>query len=127
MNIETLIDKLKPLDQDLLISFQCANENDILSINGLYPGNLISYRGYYERLAIEPTENPTTVGVFKKTLEDVIGRKLTGYKGGEFTMDKDTLVHIDYYGRSNNIVPINIYKSKDDSYRLVVFEIPGGY
>jgi hypothetical protein len=56
-----------------------------------------SYRGYYERLAIEPGP-----GVKAGELFDLIARRqgtyMTGYKGGEYEIHGDTLVHVARYG-----------------------------
>jgi len=58
-----------------------------------------SYRGYYERLAISPGP-----GVNAGELFDLIARRqgsyMTGYKGGEFEIHGDTLVHVADWGET---------------------------
>lgn len=56
-----------------------------------------SYRGYYDRLAFEPTDN-TTVGEMLACCKEALGNTYTGYKGGEYLMDGDTECYIAYYG-----------------------------
>lgn len=71
--------------------------------NGKYlDGRYDSYRGYYEDMYVgysDTDEDYNTVrdltGVLKKALED---GEMTGYKGGEFSIDEDTLVWFATYG-----------------------------
>lgn len=53
-----------------------------------------SYRGYYERLALELDREPSTVDDWLALLRSCIGRTFQGWKGGEYTMGEDSLVHI---------------------------------
>jgi hypothetical protein len=62
------------------------------------PSKPHSYRGYYERLAFEPSIVNSTIGEFRTMLIDCIGKTFTGYKGGKFTMCKDTIVHLAHCG-----------------------------
>lgn len=64
-----------------------------------------SYRGYYDELAFEPAED-VSVAEMLETAKSAVGKIFQGYKGGEYTMDLDTLVHVAYYGTSD-------YKSGD--------------
>lgn len=61
-----------------------------------------SYRGYYERVAFEPTGN-TTVGNMLAAAKSALGATYTGYKGGEFTMDADSLVHVACWGQCDGL------------------------
>jgi hypothetical protein len=65
------------------------------------PGNVGSYRGFYECLAIEP-DGDSAVGIsdFYTMLEECIGKKFHGYKGGEYTMDRDTAVWVASWGKA---------------------------
>lgn len=56
-----------------------------------------SYRGFYERLAFEP-KTFVTVGQMLAEAKKAVGVTFNGYKGGEFAMDEETLVHIAPYG-----------------------------
>jgi len=62
------------------------------------PGDVDSYRGYYEDLAVEPTESPVQVSTFLSVLEAALGETFTGYKGGDFVMDKDTPLWVAKWG-----------------------------
>ena len=58
---------------------------------GLGVEGLCSYRGYYSDLALNPASGPEwTAGQLLKACKEVIETELTGYKGGEFLMTKDT-------------------------------------
>jgi hypothetical protein len=63
-------------------------------------GNPHSYRGYYDKLAFEPMT--TTIKDMLEAALSANGECYTGYKGGEFTMDGDTEVHIAYEGCCGN-------------------------
>ena len=56
-----------------------------------------SYRGYYDQLAFEPSEN-VTVGEMLKCAKDSLGKTFTGYKGGEYEMGEYTDVWLSEYG-----------------------------
>lgn len=56
-----------------------------------------SYRGYYDQLAFEPCEN-TTVGAMLACAEAALGGTFQGYKGGDYTMDRDTDCWLARYG-----------------------------
>ncbi len=106
MTIGKLVEELKSLPYSA----------HVVSTMGTSIGGLRSYRGYYERLAIDPTwdedederaedviytinvPDPCTVG----DLIDALGRATEddpfyGYKGGEFFMNDGTLVHMAEY------------------------------
>lgn len=57
-----------------------------------------SYRGYYDRLALEPSRGPMTVAEVLGQARWALGRTFLGYKGGEYTMGESTLVHVASYG-----------------------------
>lgn len=81
MVLQDLIEQLKVFPDDY-------------SIDLGYPH---SYRGYYDRLAVEPGRT-NTVGNFREELEDVLGNELEGYKGGQFLMKKNTPVYVAEWG-----------------------------
>lgn len=68
-------------------------------------GELASYRGYYSDLAIEPygTEPGCSVDAALTDLREAVGRTYTGYKGGDYTMHRRTLVWVDHYGSCSGI------------------------
>lgn len=56
-----------------------------------------SYRGFYDELAFEPHRD-TTVGAMLKDAESALGKTFTGWKGGDFTMEKHTTVWMSQKG-----------------------------
>lgn len=56
-----------------------------------------SYRGYYDHLAFEPARN-VSVGSMLAAAESALGETFEGWKGGQFTMDEDTLCWLAYEG-----------------------------
>lgn len=58
-----------------------------------------SYRGYYEQLAIEPGE-VTTAGELASALDAAVGATFYGYKGGNYTMSRNTPVWFSGYGEA---------------------------
>ena len=87
MTLGGLIERLKQLDEQTII--KCGKRLD-------------SYRGYYEDLAIEPSETGVNVVEFIKACEEADGETFTGYKGGDFTMDLDTPIFVAYYGSTGS-------------------------
>ncbi len=91
MNLQELIDRLKSEDQNRKLKIGFNNPH--------------SYRGYYYELAFEIVNN-VRIGEMLSLARQSVGQCFNGYKGGLFTMDKDTLVHIASYG--NTGVPMGI-------------------
>ena len=60
-------------------------------------GHPHSWRGIYAELAFEPVTN-TTVDQMLSLARSCIGATFEGYKGGDYTMDEYTEVHISYVG-----------------------------
>lgn len=69
--------------------------------NGRSPGYYDSYRGYYEFVAVDPCDDPITVAEFLELTKVAIGATYAGYKGGNFTMSKNTPVWISHYGEAS--------------------------
>lgn len=64
-----------------------------------------SYRGYYHELAFEPVAD-TTIGAMLVAALSAVGATYEGWKGGEFTMDRDTEVRIAYEGTADDLTGI---------------------
>ena len=80
-----------------------------------YPTELGSWRGSYEELAIEfefEEGSYPIVADFLKQLRDAIGATYQGYKGGEFTMGKNTPVWVANYGNSGNTGVVGIINTE---------------
>jgi hypothetical protein len=86
---------------------------------GGHPGDVDSYRGYYERLAIAQGD-PITAAEFVKVLDDADGSTFMGYKGGEYTMHSGTFVHVAEYGDCGRAV-VGVHVDGD----VVVIETEG--
>lgn len=56
-----------------------------------------SYRGMYECLAFEPTENISALEMLA-TAESCVDKTFEGYKGGDFKMTEGTDVYLAYEG-----------------------------
>ncbi|WP_394436206.1 hypothetical protein [Streptomyces sp. SGAir0957] len=59
-----------------------------------------SYRGYYHELAFEPAHN-ITVGEMLAAARSAVGATYTGWKGGEFTMDRYSDVWLSEEGHAS--------------------------
>ena len=98
MTLKLLIELLQSCDPNLRVS------------SGF--GKAISWRGVYAELAFEPAAN-VTVGAMLKEATRANGQTFTAYKGGEYTMDLDTHVHLEEYGTYHE-------GASDDMVRLIV-------
>lgn len=58
-----------------------------------------SWRGVYAELAFEPASN-VTVAAMLKDAESAVSTTFEGWKGGDFTMHRDTEIHISFRGES---------------------------
>jgi len=71
-----------------------------------YPETLHSWRGSYSELATSYTDEDwskaPTISKCISMFEDAIGKTYTGYKGGEYTMNKNTPVWVSNYGESKS-------------------------
>lgn len=60
----------------------------------------MSYRGYYEDLAISPQPDLKSVGEVLQEARNALGEVFEGYKGGDFPMHKNSLLWVAPYGGS---------------------------
>lgn len=75
--------------------------------NGPSPGMIHSYRGYYEDLAIEPSEKKITVEEFLKAAKIALGQTFEGYKGGDYLATDRTPLWCSEYGRADGRAIMN--------------------
>jgi len=70
------------------------------------PCALCSYRGYYEDLSIDHDSGAgeTTVKQLLEMFEEAVGKTYTGYKGGDFTMNRRTLVWVAPWGSTGRML-----------------------
>jgi len=87
LTLGELAARLDAAPQDILVEFS----------NGMYPGILGSYRGYYNYIAIEYGELCYVKELLKR-VKEAIGNTFTGYKGGEYKMTRMTPVWVSDYG-----------------------------
>lgn len=95
--IRDLIDDLEKVNSDLKVKIEGGYSLDNETDNVFY-----SWRGDYGQLAIafHRGEDTITAGELLKMARGSISKTFCGYKGGDFTMDRDTTIHIANYGKS---------------------------
>ena len=103
LKLESIQDKYKDEKEDINVFFDFAY---------LHPAGFISWRGSYAELAIEFTEESDIpipkLHDFIKDLRECIGKEFTGYKGGEYTMGKNTPVWVANYGNSGKTGVVDV-------------------
>lgn len=108
MRLGEIITKLEALPPDLPVRFRLIG--DVSGVpDGEYPGDFMSYRGFYDRLGLDwgDWEQGTVGGLLEKA-RAADGATFEGYKGGEYMMSRDTAVYVAAYGYSdgNQLVAI---------------------
>lgn len=95
-NLGEAIDALKALpNQEAWVTF---------GFGSFVPGDVYSDRGSYTNLALGyiPWDGgQTTVAMLRTRLEDAVGRTFHGYKGGEYRMDRGSILRVSP-GRSSS-------------------------
>ena len=112
LNIGELIAALQRLDQRDEVRIDFAAD---------HPGDLDSYRGYYEDLAIGYSHEECTVGELLQRLENAAGEVFEGYKGGEYQMNKNTAVWVADYGSTGRAIT-GVRESKSMDVILLITE-----
>ena len=108
---------------ELVAKLEQFNREDKLQFSdGTNPDSMDSYRGYYEDLAIDRSFDIITVGTFLDRAIDAVGNTFIGYKGGDFLMNKMTLVWVAEYGDTSNDGIVNIVQD-GDIVKMVLEEI----
>jgi hypothetical protein len=91
----------------------------------MHPQRVYSYRGYYSDLAIEfNSSTPITLETFVATLRSADGHIFEGYKGGEFTMDLNTLMWISEYGIASNTQISGVHVDTDFAENKIANLVP---
>jgi DNA/RNA-binding domain of Phe-tRNA-synthetase-like protein len=112
LNLGELIAALQRLDQNKEVRIDFAAD---------YPGEVDSYRGYYEDLAIEFSQVKCTVGGLLQRLKNAVGEVFEGYKGGEYQMNKNTAVWVADYGSTGRAIT-GVRESKSMDVILLITE-----
>lgn len=111
MTLGELEARLQALPPDMPIRFD----------DGRHPGELMSYRGYYDHVAIDGGD----ALIVRRLLERVtaaIGSTMAGYKGGDFRMTRHTPVWVSEYGDNSGIGAIGL-EIRDGQAVLITKEI----
>lgn len=97
-----LIDALSTRPRDHQVRFDFGS---------FVPRGVDSYRGYYSDLAIgydDDWRKPQSLGALLDDLRASVGKVFTGYKGGEYTMTRSTVVWAANYGQSNQTATVGV-------------------
>lgn len=99
MNLGNLIDCLEgqPSDRAVMAWLDNNGEN-ALEPDAQYIGDESSYRGYYEQLAFEPTNTPSTCGELLERCRGALDSVYCGYKGGQYRMGRHTPIWFAEWG-----------------------------
>jgi len=108
LTLGRLITALKEASPELLVEADCGGTVD----------SFTSYRGYYEDLAITPSDAPITVGELLTKATEAHGKEFTGYKGGDFLMGDSTPLWIAPYGAPGNTAIVDA-KVSDGKFVLI--------
>jgi hypothetical protein len=90
MTLGDLIETLASMPADYKVRFD----------NGRVPTELCSWRGVYAELTLDSDGGDARmfVGDLLKNAEEAVGKTFQGYKGGDYTMSRETPVWADEYG-----------------------------
>lgn len=88
----------------------------LFDFGGFMPSGLDSYRGYYDQLSFEYKKskfdkNDMTPLKLLDICKKAVGKKFTGYKGGDFFMDNDTPLWVDNYSECTSTAVVGVRKS----------------
>ena len=76
---------------------------------GLSPTTIDSYRGYYEDAALGfSQETDPTVPQVLAELRGAIGKVVTGYKGGDFELHRNSRLWVANYGRTSDTAIVGV-------------------
>lgn len=93
-----------------LISFLAEHHEKIVRVPflGTSVKSPDSYRGYYSDLALSPSKEPITAKELHGLLSLILNTNLTGYKGGEYMMDRNTPLWISNYGQADGLAVVSV-------------------
>ena len=123
LNLEQFIDKLKKLNAYLPIRYDRNIVDsdyyrfDFVNEGGktAYPGLGGSYRGYYEHLAFDILDSPTTVEWILKEAVKSIGSTVYEYKGGDYAISRETPLWAAQYGENSQVMIVDVYATDDEA------------
>ena len=114
-------EKTMTLGEIIFVLEKCDPTHNVwYAFGSLRPDGLDSYRGVYSQLALGYAEegDPVNVADLLKECKEAVGKTFTGYKGGDFVMDKSTPVWISNYGKASET---GIDRIVGDKYNVKIF------
>lgn len=107
-NLGELINDLEKLPEEKIIYIDFENEIGVCKFG--------SWRGSYCELSLEYGKGyKVKVLSLLENAKECINKEFTGYKGGDFVMDKLTPIHIANYGESSCY--LEEFHNKEEGYR----------
>ena len=102
-----------------LLTTKKGDESVVYDFGYLFPTEIDSWRGSYSELALDykTDGNRKSLTDFCSMLKGAVGKEFTGYKGGEFIMNKNTPVWVSNYGESSNTAVIDVV---DGGYQILI-------
>lgn len=90
----------------------------VFDFENAHPESFDSWRGIYAELALGfQFERSVKLSEFIESAKDAVGQTFYGYKGGEFTMTKDTPVWVANYGNSGGTAVVGVL---DEGWQAVI-------
>lgn len=122
-NVGDLVDALEKAPRDAYLSFEWG---------GLKLGGWESYRGFYDRIALYPGDKYEweRVGAVLDALKEDLGNKrvFEGYKGGDYSFQRNRLLHVATHGNTSNTVVtgvrVDVWDSGGGWVRILTSEVP---
>ena len=99
LNLGEFIDALERVGKDDMrgespyVCFRFANAE---------PGDLTSYRGHYDQLALATGDKSMSVDDLVKHCTAAVGETFNGYKGGSYTMTRATELYVANWGKTSD-------------------------
>ncbi|MBP7109507.1 MAG: hypothetical protein KBA90_13200 [Chitinophagaceae bacterium] len=121
LTLGELISKIEPIaakQKEVIEKYK--EEADVrYDFEYLFPTDIDSWRGSYNELALNFKTDGKGMYVtdFLKMLKETIGKKFTGYKGGEYIMDESTPIWVANNGNSGNTALIDVV---DNEYQVIL-------
>jgi hypothetical protein len=103
MRLGQLIDSLASCNQSLPVHLADGNA----------AWGFMSYRGYYEDLAISPRSDAKIVADVLAEARAALGEAFEGYKGGDYPMHKGSLLWVAEYGNSGGNMLVGVRQEAD--------------
>jgi hypothetical protein len=107
VTLGAMIEAIKDMPEDTPVVFDSGETG---------PTGPHSYRGYYSDLAFGDEPGVVTVGILLHDCTNALGKTFQGYKGGDFTMHKNTPLWRAEYGCCGRAI-VDI---RDEAGRLVL-------